>query len=319
MNEGREFVGRKYSQEEEDGMRAAMGEWAKQASEPFEGEQQKTEEEMHMIEVINDLIREELVSLGITDYAAAEPARVHLLSAEVFQREFTNGPHAIFLPAEDLAAVNCDNADTDQSKFADILHELIHRASLQLFYGSKDKRLSYARLGYHFRTPWKQENERDVLQGFNEILLVHTQRKIFMKNAELLRREFGFTSDDLDGPIYNYMRYAPLLQSIVTSVSGASGMSESEVFDEFELGQFRLKIPIMKEIARAYGGKALRTLSYLMALPEGEEREKLDSDIIRYFATEDRATRDILGEEIHEYFLTHHNIQDENGNSTNTV
>ena len=51
-------------------MRAAMGEWAKQASEPFEGEQQKTEEEMHMIEVINDLIREELVSLGITDYAA---------------------------------------------------------------------------------------------------------------------------------------------------------------------------------------------------------------------------------------------------------
>lgn len=52
-----------------------------------------------------------------------------------------------------------------------------------------------------------------------------------------------------------------------------------------------------------FGGKAVRTRSYLMAMPWGTpEGEKLDADIIRYFATEDKGERDALGEEIHAYF-----------------
>ena len=266
---------------------------SKDSLRPLEGEFEKTPEELHIIEVANDLLRMELDSLGIPNYRSIEPARVHMLTGDVYTKHF---PHLAsawghVTSSTDMIVVNKEFAASPLIQFAVTLHEMIHRASTMRFYEPKNGRITTARSGYKINSPWKETLGYDELAGFNETIVEYTEKKIVANESNTLQREFGVSNDALQRIPYPYAIYAPLLHTISRGIAANKEIPIQRVLDTLERGQFQKTILALKDLEPAFGKGALRVLACLGALSDPSARTHIDNMVSQYFDTENENDR----------------------------
>lgn len=292
MKESPEFIGRSYQEDEKKSLTESLKKWSEESSKLIEGELEKTEEELRMIETINSVIKSELESLGIETYEPISPEKIHVLPGDIFSEKFPDFKgKAFFLSTIDVVYVNKDRADTKARVFSGLVHELIHRASTTKFYADSDGGVHDARVGYRIRSPWKGAERENRLRGFNELMADYTVYKILLKNQTLLQESVGMTKEDVQGSIYTYMHYGPILESIVKKVSADKDKTPREVFDDLERGQFENNILVLKDIEYSFGQGSLEILSLLETLKKKEDNDKLEEMIKEFFAEEDESGR----------------------------
>ncbi len=297
-----EFIGRKYSAEEKSKADDALKTWAKESREPIEGELEKTDEEIKIIKTANSLIEKEFKFLGLESYKPISFEQVHILSAEVFKSKFPDFDGlAFFRSTLDAVYVNKDRIDNKARALSRILHELIHRASTQRFYADRESNVYDARVGYRIRSPWKGPEREDRLRGFNELMNDYTTHAVLLKNVDALD-DLGISHEDIQGPIYNYMRYGSILEAIIKKISLKKGITQQQAFLDMERGQFQSFILNLKDIEHAFGKGSLEILSYLGVVKDKERMEKLDTMIEEFFVENDEGKRSEIGIKIHELF-----------------
>ena len=298
-----EFIGRRYQPDEKESRQDALRQWSEEASKPIEGELEKSEEEVRMIETVNAIIRGELESLGLTDYNPIPPEKVHVLPGEVFKERFPDySEKAFFRSTSDVVFVNKDKVDTKARMFQTMLHELIHRASEAKFYADEKTGDIYdARVGYRIRSPWKGLEREDRLGGFNEMVVDFTAYRILLKNQQTLESDLGLTKEDIQGPIYTYMHYGPILESIVTKIAEDKGIPPVQVFSDLERGQFESNILVLKDVEKSFGKGSLEALSLLGTLRNEEDNEKLEVMVKDFFAERDETARQNMVVSIKEF------------------
>src|SRR3989344_4704423 len=306
MNEHSEFFGRHYSEEEKKNLGKALQKWSDEALKPIKGELEKTEEEVEMIEAINSIIQAELASLGIREYKPIPQEKIHILPGEIFKENFPDFEgRAFFLSTSDAVYVDRDKIDTKARAFSGLLHELIHRASTTKFYVKEDGGgVHDARVGYRIRSPWKESSRENRLQGFNELMTDYTVYKILFKNQQMLESTIGITKEEIQGAIYTYMNYEPILESIIKKISEDKAISSQEVFDDLERGQFESNILVLKDIEKSFGKGSLGILSLLETLKKREDNDKLEEMIKIFFAEQDETVRRQLQFQIKEFEST---------------
>ncbi len=280
----------------------ALRRWSEEAMKPLEGELEKTPEEVKMINLANFLIDAELKSLEIEGYKPASPEKVHFLSRDIFIKNFPTLEHkGFFRSTEGAVYINKDSTNTKARLFSCLLHELIHRASEIKFYVDNEGGVYDARAGYRVFSAWKKPERQNRLSGFNELMTDHTVYKILFKNQQFLETEIGITKEDIQGPIYTYMHYGPILISIMDKVSKDKGIPLSVLFNDFERGQFEPNILILKNVERSFGKGALGVLSLLGTLEDRGNNDKLEEMVKNFFAEKDKSRRQVLGEKIKEF------------------
>lgn len=302
MKENPIFVGPVHEGNDKDEKVEELRSWSEESSKTLEGEPEKTEEEIKLIDMVNSLIGSELTDLGIEGYEPLPMDRIHILPDEVFKSHFPNSTsHAFFRATNDAVYINKSDAPTKAHLVYLLTHELIHRASTIKFYADDADHISEARVGYRIRSSWKENDRVSRLSGFNELMNDMTVFLIFRKNQELLEKDMGIAREEIKGPIYSYLRYIPIIQKIIEKVSVDKGISIPEAFRNFERGQFASNILVLKDVERSFGKGALEVLSFFGTLKNKEDNEKLDEMINGYFAEVDASKRQLLGIEINKF------------------
>ncbi len=302
MKENPEFIGRHYDENEKDNLKKALNRWSDESLKQEEGESEKSEEEVRMINTINLIIRSELESLGIEGHDDVPLEKVHILSSEIFKRMFPDFQgNAFFLSTSDVVYFERNDSMTGAQKFSTLLHELVHRASVTKFYGNKeDGGIHDARVGYRIRSAWKEPKEGSKLLGFNEFMTDFTVYKILSKNQSILERDFGITKKDIRGPIYSYFNYSPIFDQILLKISKDKDIPLLEVVDDLERGLFEPNILVLKDVESSFGKGSLKVLSLLGSL-KGDNCEKLDEMIKNFFMEKDESKRVEMGDEINKF------------------
>jgi hypothetical protein len=303
MKENFEFTGRRYGDTEKEELEHTMQSWSEESLLPMDGELEKTEEEVLMLETINSFISDELEQLGIDTYEPISLERVHILPESVFKEKFPDSTaKAFFLSTSDVVYLNRDAVSTKAQIFSTLLHELIHRASIKKFYYDQDSRsISDARLGYRLNSSWKEEGRQNRLRGFNELMTDFTVYKLLLKNLQKLNIVLGITKEDIQGPIFSYMHYGPILESILKKISAEKSVPQGKVFEDLERGQFANNLLVLKDVERSFGRGAIEILSLLESLSDKEENQKLEQMIKDYFSEQNDELRDSLGAKIKEF------------------
>ena len=290
MNEGFEFIGRQYSEEEKAQKQESLKKWSDEATEKLDGEQEKTEEDIENIELVNSFIEKELQVLGIDGYDPITPEKVHILSGEAFRKLFPSFEGvAQFQSLNDAIYVNKEKVDDRPLAISRILHESIHRASTRKYYADKEGGISDARVGYRIRSPWKEQSEQDKMIGFNEVINDYTVYRLLRENDEPLKK-IGITWREVEAPIYNYMKYVPVLEAIAKTILKHKNITEefagAEIFKNWERGQFENSMLALKEIEEACGKGSLEILSYMGTIDDPKICDEVDALVLAYFEEE---------------------------------
>lgn len=294
-----EFIGREYEDDEKKNLGEGLRRCSEKATETIEGELEKNQGDLKIIEITNLILKDELETLGINTFTSIPPDRVHILPGAVFAEKFPDKKgNAFFRTIEDALFINRDKVDTTARMISTLLHEIIHRASVRKFYADKDGAVYDARVGYRIRSAWKQPDRENRLLGFNELMTDYTVFKILIKNQKLLEHNFGITEADIRGPIYSYMHYGPILKYIVEKISLNKGISSQQSFTDLERGQFESNILVLKDVEKSFGKGSLEILSLLGTLKEAEDNDGMDEMVKRFFAEEDELKRQNIRSEI---------------------
>lgn len=267
---------------------------------PIEGESEKTEEEVKMIKTVNDMLGEELESLGVEGYEPISVEKIHLLEEEFFKERFPKLENkAVYVSTSDVVYVNKGNTTTKAHMVSTTLHELIHRASTKKFY-NEEGNIYDARVGYRIRSVWKEPDRELRFLGFNEVMNDQTVYKILLKNRERLEN-IGISQEDIQGSIYNYANYYPIINAIIKGIVLHKDLTVLEVFNALEKGQFQNSLLVLKDVEKAFGKGSLEILSLLGILKNKEDDERLTELIEQFFAENDTGSRENLRIQILEF------------------
>lgn len=294
------FIGRRYTEKEKIGGQKALEQWNERGKEKIEGELEKSEEEIKMIDTINSLLTKELESLGVGEYTPLLLEQVHILDDTTFKKRFPGSrAFGYFRSTDNAIFLNRDSHTTKAEKLESLLHESIHQSSTQKFFATPPTEGGYdisdARTGYRLRSEWKGGKDVHKFRGFNELMTDYTAYKILSKNSDTIEESFGITHKEINGPIYSYMEYEPILVAIVNKISKEKNMSRQNVFSDLEAGMFKNTILNLKVIEKTFGKGSLRVLSYLQSLRNSDNNEKLIPVIQEFFEESDEQEREKKG------------------------
>ncbi len=302
MEKGPKFIGRAYDEEELAQAEKSLGKWAEESAMHVEGEEEKTEENRAYIEKANDLLQRRLADLGIP-YTPISPEKIHLLSAEAYEKRLGNSAdHGSTSAFDDAIFVNKDKHHGGADLLDTLVHEMVHRASKHRFFGSEEHGMVPARIGYQLASPWKEPEGRAALTGFNEIVTEYMAVRILEATKDELEEELGIAKKDIEEFSYGYAQYNNVFSKIVRGVAMTKGISVGEVMDSFERGQFAENLFALKDIEATFGKGSLRVLACLGVLHDSTEREKVDALVEQYFSSNNQDERARLQEEVRSSF-----------------
>lgn len=300
MTEKIEFNDRHQTQQELSGLREQVTEWRNESKFPVEGEIEKTAETLHIIDVINQMIEKELKATGIEDFEPIEAESVHILPDAHYEDLFPGDTaDGFFRSTSDVVFVRESKLDTSAKMFALLIHELVHRASKQRFhFDPETKNISDARMGYRLNSQWKSPERVHRFRGFNELMVDFTTLRVMAGSLGQLEQEFSMTKEDVNGPIYSYMKDGDLISVLITGIAKSENMTTREAFEKLERGQFT-SLLVLRSVEKAFGKGSVDMLS-LFGVIDGEKGQSLNKIVKGFFASQDTVEREELSVSAHE-------------------
>lgn len=294
MTEGEpQFIGRKYSEEEISKAKKAIEKWRKEATEPIEGELEKTELDLRMIQTVKELLGKELKFLKIEQSFDIKPDQVHIFDGEMYRTLFGKEESGSMRSTHNFICINRGRVDTTARYFGAILHEAIHVVSTQKFYMSREKDIYDARVGYRLRSVWKKNlgPDADLFRGLNEFMVEAASYLILVRNVERLEKEFGITEEDINGPMYTYIEYGGTINSIIDKISSYRGAPVGRVYRNLVRGLFSKSMLALKDIDKIFGKGALRVLASMGGWEEDPLKDEENRKLVEEFFTTDNLER----------------------------
>lgn len=288
------IFGKNISPREKEGARDYIAWERKRAKNPIDGEYEKIEEDYEIIKLLNVYIQEELEELDLENKKDITPEQIHLFPAISYEQKFAKaGTSAFYNPIDDTIQLNADVADT-QGKlqfYRDLLHEMIHMASIGKFYLDEETVKVY-RSGYRSQNP-TQEHEH--FKGLNEALVEKTVIDIFNKHRKDLSERLDVTENEKQKEasyFCYYHSYIDILETIVTEISQTKGKEKEAVWKKLKRGLFTGEMMHLREIEKIWGKNSLKILDILETAKMYENPEETIAKIKRYFETDNKEERE---------------------------
>lgn len=268
-----------------------------------EGELEKTEDQIRMINGVDTMVSDELQRLGVAKLRNLEKEQVHIMPRDYNTPYLPKGKAGLFNARKldiklrtgekttkeeilDFARhLIGNNKDVLKNRFGflkTLLHESIHHAGhLKSYVKLKEKDyFNPYRSGYKIINRFDKK-ERIILEGFNEGVVERLTRELIEKNRKYIEEELKISEKEKNNNIqktHNYDLNVDLVKVLSTSLSKKEEIPEQEVWDRFKRGHFTGEMMHLRSIEKLYGKGSLRVLG---ALGDKNKKDK----IISYFTT----------------------------------
>lgn len=269
----------------------------------FEGEFEKTAEDLKAIEKINSYLAEEVEEAGASEkMEPVLPEQIHYISTESYDKNFPEvaerGGEAAYFENLKAIFINAE-AYRRESKYYATLHEMTHAASFhQLRAEEKERKIKYKASKCGYGTAYIiNEGKVEIIyqfKGFNEAVTEKITRETLGKRKEEIIKEFNFSEKEnksLFAP-GGYEDYLKILDAIIKKTAEKSGKTEEGVWKKIKKGYFEGEMAHLRDIERACGAGALRMLAAIGESPDFASRAETSEMILIYFQTDDEAKKE---------------------------
>lgn len=270
----------------------------------FEGEFEKTAEDLKMIEKINSYLAEEFEKSGAEEkIEPILPEQIHYLSTESYDKNFPKaaetGTKALYFEAQRAMYINAETFSKRMEKYYATLHEATHAAAVhQTRVKEKDGKPKIAVLKCGYGTTYLSEKGKFIYQfnGFNEAVTEKITRETATKHQEEIAKEFGLSKEEMISVPDCYGDFLKILDAAVKKTAEKSSETEEAVWEKIKKGYFEGEMMHLREIERACGAGALRILAAIGESPDFASRRQTSEMILIYFQTEDEAEKDEIAD-----------------------
>lgn len=299
MNEREpKFIGRQYTEEETIRTKEEMRRWRQRGAECLEGEQEKTEFDLKVIALAQELLVKYLKSGGF-EPRILELGQIHFLDGRSFYHIFLHSKQGIYKAGKDAVYINREKVNTAVEYFVVLLHELVHAYSSQKFYVDKEQKVYDARLGYGLRSIWKKNKMPNAFWGLNEFMTEMIVYVIMSRNAERLEKELNISSEKVeDGSTYAYMRYGKIINGVIDKIVAHQKEPRAKIIGRLHRGLFENTILKLKDVEKVFGKGSLRILASLGSWEDKDKNEQNRKLVEEFFTTENKDRREKLRKEI---------------------
>jgi len=276
----------------------------KQKQEKIEGEYEKTNEEIKLIQVVNDLVRKEISEIGIITEEYASEDRIHLINQEKAKSLKMDSDGRYHLTGH-FILINEDNLEGKKFKaFKVLLHEIIHYYSLHSLAFLKEENnlvIKEYRTGYVSHNP--KEDEHEHFRGFNEAVTEKIMEEIIKKNKQYIIDEFNLEKTNFahrENFDLGYKDEIKILDFIIQKLAEKQNKSPEEIWTKIKRGMFTGEMMHLRDIEKIFGPGSLRFLSAMSSYGSTNEinTEKIYQKIYLFFTEENQIKKNALAKEI---------------------
>lgn len=279
----------------------------------FEGEFEKTAEDLKAIKVINLYIGQEFKEAEAKGkIEPILPEQIHYISTESYDKNFEEdakmGSEAFYSVNKEAIYINAE-AFYKMEKYYATLHEATHSTSfyklrikideekineekitilLKCGYGTIANRIKIKLI----ENEVKKEDLFERFDGFNEAVTEKIAREISKKHKEEILKEFNVSDNEAVFPPIGYGNLLKILDTVIEKTAKKSGISKKEVWKKIKKGYFDGEMRHLWEIKNACGTDALRMLAIIEKNPNFASRFETNEMILTYFQTDDEAEKE---------------------------
>lgn len=272
----------------------------RKGKESFEGEFEKTAEDLKMIEKINSYLAEEFEESGAKEkMEPISPEQIHYLSQESYAKNFSEavemGATALYFEVQRAIHINAETFSKRMEKYYATLHEATHAAAVhQTRVEEKEGKPKIAALKCGYGTTYLPEKGKFIYQfiGFNEAVTEKITRETVTKHQEEIAKEFGLSKKEIMSVPDFYGDFLKILNAAVKKTAKKSGEAEEAVWKKIKKGYFEGEMMHLRDIERACGAGALRMLAAIGESPDFASRAETSEMILIYFQTDDEAEKE---------------------------
>ncbi|MCX6730163.1 MAG: hypothetical protein NT058_01545 [Candidatus Portnoybacteria bacterium] len=315
--------GKDITSEEKEAIKKDVGELLinrREGSRIFEGETEKTLEQIEIINIAIKLVNEELKKLKIDEKFEFPIEKIHFLPTNVFEErsEETDGRKRTTkergITDQEKHEIMVDGSMKKPELLWTLIHELTHMASYEKYCAyvnnkpndnAEEELLEITiknRIGYQL----PEKNGKSYLQGLNEMITEKVSIDIYKKHKHEIKKEINLSRKEIKKIVDskrsdNYP--FETLDLIIEEIARVKKEKVDDVWKRFEKGLFSGEMMHLRDIERVFGDGALRVLSVLNLVDgynkNGDITKKRNEDkIFRYFITSDKLKRKKIAEEI---------------------
>lgn len=286
-----------------------LGNERKEAAKVVEGEVEKDETEIALVNLVNDCLKEEFEGLDMVPLDKIKPSQIHMMSDEGFDNFFqkhgiqnaTDAAVGRAVVIDKSAYVNKEALKGYLEELSVILHESIHLLGYDKYsIDRKEASITTYRIGYVVRN-LKSDDAPALMIGLNEAVVEKLTLEILEKNKIKIVERLNIQSqEDWESGIgKSYSTEIAMLDLLTAKISVTNGEPQESVWSRFKKGHFTGEMMHLRDIDRAYGRGSMRVLSH-MTWPD--PNKELILKVLKYFLSRDENEKleiisELLGEE----------------------
>lgn len=272
---------------------------------PIEGEEQKGEYELRMLEKVNNHLQQEFEGLTEEKYTAVIPGQVHFFSPEMFLAFFPQARgKSHYQSLVEVININKGDYQNPADFYRTLLHEALHCKSHQKYYfylGRNESEIRDYRSGFALRHP--QEDSHYHFRLLSEAINYKLVKEIMQKHEQELIKEFNIFPEDFQQSVQecSKQKSVKLLNLLIRELAASKQAETSEVWGKLRKGLFTGEMMVLGDIEKIFGPGSLRLIAALGS--EGATKEKLSEreavqKIWRYCKTKDEKEKNKIAAEV---------------------
>jgi len=298
MEHGFKIVGKNMSEEKREDFGKRYQEIEKRSVLPLKAEMEKNEKAEEIIRAINSWLRKEFEQMGL-EYKDIPQEKIHIFFEDDYKKEFPEEKESVIGFASSVKREACIKAVEDKARvFKCILHEMIHLASHNVYYGNiaEDVMTNY-RSGYANINWNNKEDVKQHFKGLNEGVVDMLASEIVQDNLDEVFRLTATRKEDWKNVEW-YGEEGDIVNAILDKIAVHKNEKRENVYARFKKGLFSGEMMHLRDIEKAFGKDSLRILAYWdpTADVSGVSEKDIYEKIYEFFTTADEKKRNEIRE-----------------------
>ncbi len=264
----------------------------------FPGEQEKSEQEIALINQVLAWVRAERAESGIDEELDFDQRSFHFFDQDTFNtlsdRPGEVTAHAVITRGEIQVNREIFNQSSVMHRAGILVHEAVHLAGYNKFHVSASPDNEHLDLRvYRSGVSVKRDVDSEMhFEGLNEAITTFITLKIIQNERRELIQKFGANPEEFEEAYGVYDAYTSVLGEIAHQMEGENLIT---VLNKLEELYFTGNMMFLRKIEKKFGGGSLRIIA---AMGQKGELEFVQSGkhekIMDFFQTDDQSKRDEL-------------------------
>lgn len=253
-----EFADRSLSPEAVREASALIENFIRMGKEPFDGETEKSAQELSLISNANDAFRKEFGNLGIEYlFSEIEPESVHFLSNAAFEKLFPRAQGDAF-----TIEINRSIVVKKQGEIVfPYLHEVAHILSYQKFLHKEPQSVKIKQAGFHINT--KSDEIKYAFIGLNEAICDMSAYTVQTNNFETLFNKPATLANVQKELFCTYQEEVKVLEETISGIAQYRSLDFFDVWVKFHRAFYTGDLSVLRDVEPVFGKGSLRKLALL--------------------------------------------------------